>query len=170
MSNKKLKLAAANRFNKSKKRKGMKRNVILWLVALLTCAGLRAQQKHEGIASYYHDRFHGRRTSSGSIYHKDSLTCAHRTLPFGTRLRVKSLRNGKEVVVRVTDRGPFTRRFMIDLSRAAAKELDFIRAGICRVEITVLPPEEKAVTPPPATADPLPEDTPQQPDTVGSEP
>ena len=145
----------------------------MWIAAALMCVGLMAQEssptptKREGIASYYHDRFHGRRTSSGSIYHRDSLTCAHRTLPFGTRLRVKSLRNGKEIVVRVTDRGPYTKRFMIDLSRAAAEALDFVRAGICRVEITVLPDEDKTDTKEPDV--PQPEDSQQKPDTAENE-
>ena len=105
------------------------------------CQLAAAQVVATGTASYYSDKLHGRRTSSGERYHRDSLTCAHRTLPFGTLLRVRNLKNDKEVVVRVTDRGPFTRRFIIDLSRAAARELDFIRAGICRVELTVIPPD-----------------------------
>lgn len=92
----------------------------------------------EGGASYYANKFHGRRTSSGAIYHKDSLTCAHRTLPFGTRLRVRNIRNGKEVVVKVTDRGPFCRGRIVDLSLAAAKEIDMLRAGVVRVEVTRL--------------------------------
>ena len=92
----------------------------------------------EGGASYYANKFHGRRTSSGAIYHKDSLTCAHRTLPFGTRLRVRNTRNGKEVVVKVTDRGPFCRGRIVDLSLAAAKQIDMLRAGVVRVEVTRL--------------------------------
>ncbi|MCR4921047.1 MAG: septal ring lytic transglycosylase RlpA family protein [Bacteroidaceae bacterium] len=108
----------------------------------------KAQQTLQGVASYYSDKLHGRRTSSGELYHRDSLTCAHRTLPFGTLLRVRSIRNNKEVVVRVTDRGPFTPRFLIDLSRAAAKELGFLRAGICKVEVTVLPDSIPSKVPP----------------------
>lgn len=89
-----------------------------------------------GSASFYANRFHGRKTSSGSIYHRDSLTCAHRTYPFGTLLEVKNPANNKSVIVKVTDRGPFTARFIIDLSYAAAKQLDIIRKGVALVEIT----------------------------------
>lgn len=145
----------------------MKNRIRLFIAGLLACLSLSAQETRQGIASYYHDRFHGRRTSSGSIYHRDSMTCAHRTLPFGTRLKVRSLRNNKEVIVRVTDRGPFTKRFMIDLSHAAAEALDFIRAGICKVEITILPENATAAQTP---VGPLPEDSQQKPDTTGSEP
>lgn len=93
-------------------------------------------QKLTGNATYYGNRWHGRRTSSGEKYHKDSLTCAHRTLPFGTILRVRNPKNNKEVVVRVTDRGPFRKGAIIDLSMAAAKQIDIIRDGIARIEAT----------------------------------
>lgn len=91
-------------------------------------------QKFTGNATYYGNRWHGRRTSSGEPYNKDSMTCAHRTLPFGTLLRVTNPRNGKAVVVRVTDRGPFRKGAIVDLSMAAAKELDIIRQGVAPVE------------------------------------
>lgn len=90
----------------------------------------------KGIASYYSDKFHGRKMANGERYHRDSMTCAHLKLPFGTLLKVRNTRNDKSVIVRVTDRGPFSKRLTIDLSRAAARKLDFIRAGICPVEIT----------------------------------
>lgn len=67
-------------------------------------------------ASYYANKFHGRKTASGALYHKDSLTCAHKTLPFGTILKVRNPRNDKEVYVKVTDRGPFIKGRTIDLS------------------------------------------------------
>lgn len=95
-----------------------------------------------GNASYYHDKFHGRKMSNGERYHRDSLTCAHLKFPFGTQLRVRNPKNGREVVVRVTDRGPFTRRFLIDLSRAAARELDLIHRGFALVEITPVIPQK----------------------------
>lgn len=91
--------------------------------------------QQSGKASYYAHKFHGRRTSSGSTYHKDSLTCAHRTLPFGTLLEVRNPKNNKSVIVKVTDRGPFTRNRIIDLSYAAAKELEIIRKGVAHVEL-----------------------------------
>ncbi len=117
----------------------MRKNIVRTAILLTLALPLLAQRTSQGIASYYSDKLHGRRPSSGPLYHRDSLTCAHRSLPFGTRVRVRSLKNDKEVVVRVTDRGPFTRRFAIDLSRAAAQQLGFLRAGVCKVELTVLP-------------------------------
>ena len=89
-----------------------------------------------GKASYYGNNLHGRRTSDGSRYHKDSLTCAHRTLPFGTLLRVRNLSNDREVVVKVTDRGPFRRDGIVDLSLAAAKEIGMVAQGLAHVEVT----------------------------------
>lgn len=89
----------------------------------------------EGIAAYYATAFHGRRTASGSIYDERDLTAAHRTLPFGTRVRVTRLENGKDVVVTINDRGPFTKGRVIDLSREAARRLDLIRDGIARVRV-----------------------------------
>lgn len=80
---------------------------------------------------------HGRNTSSGIKYHNDSLTCAHRTYPFGTLLKVKNLKNNKEVIVKVTDRGPFSRRLIIDLSYSAAKMIDLLRDGIATVEVSL---------------------------------
>lgn len=96
----------------------------------------QAQETSVGDATYYGNKFHGRRTSDGSRYHRDSLTCAHRTLPFGTLLKVRNTRNGREVVVKVTDRGPFRRGGIVDLSLAAAKEIDMLQAGVVRVEVT----------------------------------
>ena len=78
--------------------------------------------------------------ANGDIYHRDSMTCAHLRYPLGTWLRVRNLTNGKEVVVRVTDRGPYSRKFVIDLSRAAARELDIIHYGWRPVEITPFVP------------------------------
>lgn len=89
----------------------------------------------EGIAAYYATAFHGRRTASGATYDERELTAAHRTLPFGTRVRVTHLENGREVVVRINDRGPFTKGRVIDLSREAARRLDLIRDGIARVRL-----------------------------------
>lgn len=93
-----------------------------------------------GNATFYHNKFQGSHTSDGGTYHKDSMTCAHKTYPLGTFLKVRNPRNGKEVVVKVTDRGPFSRRLMIDLSYRAAKELDIIRHGIAKVEISAFSP------------------------------
>jgi rare lipoprotein A len=95
-----------------------------------------AQQR--GNASFYSHKMHGRHTSDGGKYHPDSLTCAHRSYPFGTILRVRNPKNDKQVIVKVTDRGPHQRRLLIDLSYSAAKELDIVRAGIAAVEIIKL--------------------------------
>lgn len=84
----------------------------------------------EGVASFYHDKYHGRKTANGEIYNKDSLTCAHRTLPFGTKLLITNLDNSKTVQVVVNDRGPFIDNREIDLSYAAADSLDFIEKGL----------------------------------------
>ncbi len=96
---------------------------------------LSAQTVQKGKATFYSKRATGTRTANGERLHHDSLTCAHRTYPFGTLLRVKNPANGKEVVVRVTDRGPFVRGRIIDLSWRAAKELGIIAAGVAMVEI-----------------------------------
>ena len=89
----------------------------------------------EGTASYYASKFHGRRTASGEIFHLDSLTAAHKLLPFGTVLRVTNQKNGNTVVVRVNDRLPNYSKRVIDLSYAAAKEVNMIREGLVQVTI-----------------------------------
>ena len=94
---------------------------------------LQAQLPQKGKASYYSKKFHGRKTASGERLHPDSLTCAHRTYPFGTKLRVYNPANGRSVVVKVTDRGPFVRGRIIDLSWRAAKELGIISQGVATV-------------------------------------
>ena len=105
------------------------------ILLLTSTTDLAAQQRQSGNATYYGNKSHGRRTSSGQVYHKDSLTCAHRTLPFGTKLLVKNKRNGREVVVTVTDRGPYRKGAIVDLSMAAAQEIDMVRAGVVPVEV-----------------------------------
>jgi rare lipoprotein A len=92
----------------------------------------------EGVASYYSDEFHGKQTSNGEIYDMNGLTAAHRTFPFGTKVRITNLENSKSVVVRVNDRGPFHEGRIIDLSLGAAKELDLVKTGTARVRIEVL--------------------------------
>ncbi|MGR2737304.1 septal ring lytic transglycosylase RlpA family protein [Billgrantia sp. Q4P2] len=90
----------------------------------------------QGQASFYADRYHGRRTASGEAHDRNALTAAHRSLPFGTRVRVTRLDNGRETVVRVNDRGPFIRGRVIDLSRRAAEELDMVGQGVVNVRLT----------------------------------
>lgn len=94
-------------------------------------------QVQKGKASYYSKRATGARTSSGERLHHDSLTCAHRTYPFGTMLKVTNPSNDKSVIVRVTDRGPFVRGRIIDLSWAAAKELGILAKGVSMVVVEV---------------------------------
>lgn len=108
------------------------------IVILLLAANLSLVAQTRGKASYYSSRLHGRRTSDGNRYHRDSLTCAHKTYPFGTYIRVRNLANDKEVIVKVTDRGPHVRGRIIDLSYAAAKEIGLIAQGVGSVEITKL--------------------------------
>lgn len=93
-----------------------------------------------GIASWYGEPFHGRRTASGEVYDMHRFTAAHRTLPFHTRVEVTNLDNGQRVVVRITDRGPFVRGRILDLSYAAARKIGMIGPGTARVEIRVLEP------------------------------
>lgn len=88
-----------------------------------------------GLASWYGGKFHGRRTASGERYDKNAFTAAHRTLPFGTRLRVRSVHSGREVVVRINDRGPFHGKRIIDLSQAAFSALGLKGRGVTQVEL-----------------------------------
>ncbi|MDD6583856.1 MAG: septal ring lytic transglycosylase RlpA family protein [Bacteroidales bacterium] len=110
--------------------------IIFILATILSLTTTTAQAQSKGKASYYGNKFHGRRTSDGSRYHKDSLTCAHRTLPFGTLLKVRNQKNGREVVVKVTDRGPFGPGRIVDLSMAAAREIGMVQQGVVPVEVT----------------------------------
>lgn len=91
-----------------------------------------------GIASYYSNKFQGRKTSNGEIFSQKKLTAAHNTLPLGTYIRVTNLRNKKSVVVRVNDRLHHRNKRLVDLSRAAASQIGFISAGTTRVRVEVL--------------------------------
>jgi len=91
-----------------------------------------------GIASWYGHPYHGRRAANGEVYDMEKLTAAHRTLAFGTWVRVHNLDNGKRVEVRITDRGPFIRGRIIDLSRAAAREMEMIGPGLAKVRLEVI--------------------------------
>jgi len=91
-----------------------------------------------GLASWYGPRFHGRRTANGERFNKFHMTAAHRTLPFNTRVRVTNLQNGKSVVVRINDRGPYVRNRIIDLSYAAARLLGMHTPGVVLVKVEIL--------------------------------
>jgi rare lipoprotein A len=113
--------------------------------------GRRAAMRVErGTASFYAARFHGRRTASGERYNHQAMTVAHRTLPFGTVLRVTNERNGRSITVRVNDRGPFIRGRILDLSGAAARSLGV--SGLAPVTIEVVTDDE----PEPEVVEPLP--------------
>ena len=114
-----------------------KYHVLSALVGALLLLPLGAEEllTAETYASYYGEAFNGRPTSSGEIFDMNAYTAAHKTLPFGTFLEVTNLENGKKVVVRVNDRGPFVPNREIDLSKAAAKSLGMISRGITRVSI-----------------------------------
>lgn len=117
--------------------------LLLMLLAVLpVCSADQAAvvpgHTEAGIASYYHDRFHGRMTASGERFDQGALTAAHRTLPFGTTVRVTRKDNGKSVVVRINDRGPFRTERIIDLSRTAAGRLGMLDSGLVHVSVEVI--------------------------------
>ncbi len=124
-----------------------------WLVALLVvvvvalsagrvAVSAPAEDVRYGLASWYGPGFQGEETASGEIFDQRELVAAHRTLPFGSIVRVTNLENGRRITVRVIDRGPYGRNFrkgtVIDVSRAAARRLGFIRAGLIRVRLDVI--------------------------------
>lgn len=110
----------------------------------LTGKAAMDMEVERGNASWYGGRFHGRLTASGETYDKYALTAAHKTLPFGTIVRVRSLTLGREVDVRINDRGPFAPGRVIDLSRAAAEALGLMEAGVAKVSLNVAEPVETA--------------------------
>ncbi|HZV96623.1 MAG TPA: septal ring lytic transglycosylase RlpA family protein [Candidatus Nitrosocosmicus sp.] len=109
--------------------------VMLVTAPMVDLAGARTAE--EGIASFYSDRFEGKRTANGEIYRPDGLTAAHKKLPHGTRVKVSNLANGKSVVVTINDRMPASSRVVIDVSRRAAERLGFVKAGRARVTLEV---------------------------------
>jgi rare lipoprotein A len=113
----------------------------LLLVLVFFAWGLRAQDRNyseTGLASFYADKFEGRKTANGEIYYHLRKTAAHPHLPFGSVVKVTHLENGKFVVVRINDRGPFVEDRIIDLSRSAAAELGFIGQGLARVKVELI--------------------------------
>jgi rare lipoprotein A len=120
------------------RRAGWLSMVALALVALPLTARSGGSVLGSGVASYYANSFAGKRTASGEPYRPGALTAAHRSAPFGSRIRVKHLGNGREVVVRVNDRGPWAKGRVIDLSYAAAKAIGLQRSGTARVSLTLV--------------------------------
>lgn len=91
-----------------------------------------------GKASYYADKFHGNATASGEVFDMNEFTAAHKSLPFGTIIKVTNLKNGRSVTVKINDRGPFVAGRILDLSYAAAQELDMLRDGVADVEVEII--------------------------------
>ena len=117
------------------------------LVLLLSFFSNNTSYTAEGKATYYADRMHGQRTASGDRYDKKLLTAAHATLPFNTLVQVTNVKNGKSVIVKINDRKPRNRQVIIDLSRAAAEEINLIRDGIAPVRLKEVTEEKQQDTP-----------------------
>ncbi|MCK5355125.1 MAG: septal ring lytic transglycosylase RlpA family protein [Methyloprofundus sp.] len=111
------------------------RSLVFSIFCLSSSLAIAAE---EGIASYYSDVFQGKKTASGKLYDRNKLTAAHKTLAFGTKVKITDLKNNKSVVVTITDRGPRSKKRMIDLSYAAAKKIGLINAGISKVRMDVI--------------------------------
>jgi len=110
--------------------------IIALLAALTALAPLAFAE--DGLASWYGGKFHGRLTSSGEVFDTNDMTAAHKSLPFGTMVKVTNLDNGKTAVVKINDRGPFVEGRIIDLSRAAAVELGMVDSGVAHVSLQIL--------------------------------
>ena len=106
--------------------------------SVLCLSSTLSMAAEEGIASYYSDVFQGKKTASGALYDKNKLTSAHRTLAFGTKIKVTDLKNNKSVIVTINDRGPHSKKRILDLSYAAAEKIDLINAGLSKVRIEVI--------------------------------
>lgn len=109
-----------------------------WAGSIAISTSTKTTVAETGIASYYADKYHGRTTASGEVFDTGKLTAAHRTLAFGTIVRVTHLASQRSVTVRINDRGPFVKDRVIDLSRAAARELQIEDAGLAKVKVETL--------------------------------
>jgi len=112
--------------------------IVLCLCSCCCLFGGPGSAPSYGQASYYGAEFHGKKTASGEVFNQWDYTCAHRDLPFGTRVKVTNIKNKKSVIVRVNDRGPWVRGRLIDLSYAAAKKIGMIATGVTKVKIEIL--------------------------------
>lgn len=108
------------------------------ILSFFAQAQKKVGDKAKGKASYYHHKFNGRKTASGEIYSASKMTCAHRTLPYGTMLKVTNTKSKKAVIVKVNDRGPFVRGRIVDLSYKAASKIDMINDGVADVVIEIV--------------------------------
>lgn len=119
----------------------MKIKIVLFVFVIFISVNTQAQKKNyvkTGIASFYADKFEGRTTANGEIYYHAKKTAAHRSLPFGSVVKVTNLENNKYVVVRVNDRGPFVDNRIIDLSKSAAQDLGFVGKGLAKVRVELI--------------------------------
>lgn len=123
------------------------RGWILMFVLIASITSAFAQSNLDsvqtGTASYYANKFQGRKTSSGQLFDQNKFTAAHKHLPFGTRLKVTNLSNDSTVVVIVNDRLPKSSKRSIDLTLAAAKQLNFVRKGLTKVRMEILPSQDE---------------------------
>ncbi|MCC3216311.1 MULTISPECIES: septal ring lytic transglycosylase RlpA family protein [Chryseobacterium] len=122
----------------------MMKRFILVIIMMISTLGVYSftgntlDAKKTSYASYYHDRFNGRKTASGEIFDNSKFTAANRTLPFGTNVKVTNLKNGKEVIVRINDRGPYHSSRSLDMSKAAFDEIGDINHGTIPVEYEIV--------------------------------
>ena len=112
--------------------------IILALGVLSSCGTSKNAFTQSGQGSYYADKFNGRPTASGAPYRPGQMTAAHNTLPFGTRIKVTNVKNGRSVKVVVNDRGPHVKGRIVDVSRKAARKLDLVEAGVVPVQLKVI--------------------------------
>ncbi|MBW3523442.1 septal ring lytic transglycosylase RlpA family protein [Chryseobacterium sp. NKUCC03_KSP] len=122
----------------------MMKRFILVIIMMISTLGIYSftnnavDAKKTSYASYYHDKFNGRKTASGEVFDNSKLTAAHRTLPFGTEIKVTNLNNGKEVIVSINDRGPFHSSRALDMSKAAFDEIGNTNHGTIPVEYEIV--------------------------------
>ncbi|WP_262148518.1 septal ring lytic transglycosylase RlpA family protein [Chryseobacterium foetidum] len=126
----------------------MMKRFILVIIMMISALGVysftenTADARKTSYASYYHDKFNGKKTASGEVFDNSKLTAANRTLPFGTLVKVTNLNNGEEVIVRINDRGPYHSSRALDLSKAAFDEIGNIASGKIPIEYEVVEVEE----------------------------
>lgn len=123
--------------------------IVLFLcLGMYSCGGSKAAfgergYTEEGKASYYSRKLHGRKMANGKPYNRHKLTAAHKSLPMGTKVKVTNPANGKSVKVKITDRGPYAKGRIIDLSEAGAKRLNYVKAGVVPVKVKVIKSAKK---------------------------
>ena len=109
----------------------------IMLLAIVSAVGIAGAQSEEGVANFYGDKFQGKKTASGDVFDKDGLTAAHKKLPFGTKVKVTNVENGKSVIVTVNDRMAASNPAVIDVTHRAADDLGFAKASKAKVKVEV---------------------------------